>query len=78
MNGEINIRFGDIQIYTEVCGLGFQGILESDVFVATGKLSKLECIDKLIIMLAERISEAKAVKDRLEREFMVEFERSKK
>lgn len=57
---------------------GFYAFIESPGFVWCYGTSKLECIDQLIIMLAKRIEDFKAVKDRLEREFMVEFERSKK
>ena len=53
-------------------------LIEAPDHVSCWGTSKLECIDQLIIMLAKRIEDAKAVKDRLEREFMVEFERSKK
>lgn len=57
---------------------GFYAFIEAPDHVSCWGTSKLQCIDQLIIMLAKRIEDARAVKDRLEREFMVEFERSKK
>ena len=44
----------------------------------TGFETKLECLDDAVCEVSKAITRLKAVKDRLEREFMVEFERSKK
>ena len=40
--------------------------------------TRLECLDDSVCEVSKAITRLKAVKDRLEREFMVEFERSKK
>lgn len=40
--------------------------------------TRLECLDDAVCEVSKAITRLKAVKDRLEREFMVEFERSKK
>lgn len=74
----LDVRGDDIGVSVECKRGEYLSILESDVFRTYSGTSKLDCIDNLIMWISSRIESAKAVKDRLEREFIVEFERSKK
>lgn len=66
----------DLSVYVEhASGGAFHSYVESDVFDYQEHPTRLDALDALIIKMAKRIEDAKAVKDRLEREFMVEFER---